>query len=62
MTHVCNIGPRERRKRLILGFFSFGAAFGVRFLLNPNAIWFYPLQLVLLFFGFLGMLQAFFCT
>lgn len=62
MAQVCNIGPKERRKRLVFGLFSFGASFGVRFLFDPNAGWFYPLQLVLLFFGFLGTLQAFFCT
>jgi hypothetical protein len=59
---ACNIGPRERRKRLIVGLISFGAAFGVRFFAGPGLAWFYPLQLLFLFFGFLGTLQAFFCT
>jgi hypothetical protein len=62
MAQPCNIGPKERRKRLLLGLFSFGAAFGVRFLFEPGAVWFYPFQFVLLFFGFLGTLQAFFYT
>jgi len=59
---LCNIGTKERRKRLILGLTSFAIAFWVRFVAAPGSVWFYPVILIALFFGFLGTLQALFCT
>ncbi len=64
MGELCNIGPKEIQKRLLMGLFALGAAailtiFFV-FADEPNAA--YGLLFLFLMFGILGVAQARFCT
>jgi hypothetical protein len=64
MGALCNIGPKEIQKRLRMGLFALGFSVILTLLFafvnEPNAA--YGLLFLLLFFGVLGISQAFFCT
>ncbi len=64
MGELCNIGPREIKKRLVMGLFALGfsvilAVFFV-FADEPNAA--YGLLFIFLLLALLGIAQARFCT
>ena len=64
MGELCNIGPKEIQKRLLMGLFSlaFSAILTVYFAFadEPNAA--YGLLFLFLLLGALGVAQALFCT
>lgn len=64
MGELCNIGPKEIQKRLLLGLFalSFAVLLTIYFIFadEPNAA--YGLLFLFLMFGILGVAQARFCT
>ncbi|MCI0329485.1 MAG: hypothetical protein L0196_00820 [candidate division Zixibacteria bacterium] len=64
MGELCNIGPKEIQKRLLVGLFGLGfsAILLVAFVFasEPNAA--YGLLFIFLFLGSLGVAQARFCT
>ncbi len=64
MGELCNIGPKEIQKRLLMGIIALGFAVVLTiyfaFAGEPNAA--YGLLFLFLFFGALGVAQARFCT
>jgi len=64
MGELCNIGPKEIQKRLLMGLFALGFSVILTvyfaFADEPNAA--YGLLFLFLLFGALGVAQARFCT
>lgn len=64
MGELCNIGPKEIQKRLLIGIFALGFSVILTiyfaFADEPNAA--YGLLFLFLLFGALGVTQARFCT